>query len=121
MPYPSRRFSDLSPPEVEAYEWGFADRLLDVVAGFQPQVIHSHHLWLLTAVARQMFPHLPLVATCHGSDLRQFHFCPHLRPRVLAGMPASGWHHGPERGSKARHHQTVRYSRGPHRGGGGRL
>ncbi len=85
MPYPSRRFSDLSPPEVEAYEWGFADRLLDVVAGFQPQVIHSHHLWLLTAVARQMFPHLPLVATCHGSDLRQFHFCPHLRPRVLAG------------------------------------
>ena len=85
MPYPSRRFSDLSPPEVEAYEWGFADRLLDVVARFQPQVIHSHHLWLVTAVARQMLPHLPLVATCHGSDLRQFHFCPHLRPRVLAG------------------------------------
>jgi hypothetical protein len=25
MPYPSRRFCDLSPPEVEAYEWGFAD------------------------------------------------------------------------------------------------
>jgi glycosyltransferase involved in cell wall biosynthesis len=70
---------------VEAYEWGFADRLLDVVARFQPQVIHSHHLWLLSAVARQMLPHLPLVATCHGSDLRQFHFCPHLRPRVLAG------------------------------------
>jgi glycosyltransferase involved in cell wall biosynthesis len=85
MPYPSRRFSDLSLPEVEAYEWGFADRLLDVVARFQPQVIHSHHLWLLSAVARQMLPHLPLVATCHGSDLRQFHFCPHLRPRVLAG------------------------------------
>jgi glycosyltransferase involved in cell wall biosynthesis len=85
MPYPSRRFSDLSPPEVEAYEWGFADRLLEVAARFQPQVIHSHHLWLLTAVARQMLPHLPLVATCHGSDLRQFHFCPHLRPRVLAG------------------------------------
>ena len=85
MPYPSRRFSDLSPPEVEAYEWSFADRLLDVVARFQPQVIHSHHLWLLTAMARQMLPNLPLVATCHGSDLRQFHFCPHLRPRVLAG------------------------------------
>jgi hypothetical protein len=49
MPYPSQRFCDLSPPEVEAYEWGFADRLLDVVARFQPQVIHSHHLWLVTA------------------------------------------------------------------------
>ena len=85
MPYPSRRFSDLSPPEVEAYEWGFADRLLEVVARFQPQVIHSHHLWLLTSAAHQLLPHLPVVATCHGSDLRQFHFCPHLRHRVLAG------------------------------------
>jgi glycosyltransferase involved in cell wall biosynthesis len=85
MPYPSRRFADLSPPEVEVYERIFADRLLEVAARFQPQVIHSHHLWLLTAVARRILTHLPLVATCHGSDLRQFHFCPHLRPRVLAG------------------------------------
>jgi glycosyltransferase involved in cell wall biosynthesis len=85
MPYPSRRFSDLSPPEVEAYEWAFADKLLRAVGGFQPQVIHSHHLWLVTAAACQMLPQVPLVATCHGSDLRQFHFCPHLRPRVLAG------------------------------------
>ena len=67
MPYPSRRFTDLSPREVEAYEWSFADRLLDVARKFQPRIIHSHHLWLVTAVARQMLPHLPLVATCHGS------------------------------------------------------
>jgi glycosyltransferase involved in cell wall biosynthesis len=85
MPYASRRFSELSPPEVEAYEWCFADKLHDLVARFDPQIIHSHHLWLLTAVARQIFPHLPVVATCHGSDLRQFHFCAHLRRRVLAG------------------------------------
>lgn len=85
MPYPSTRFSDLSPLDVELYERCFADKLQEVVARIHPQLIHSHHLWLLTAMARRLFPHLPLVATCHGSDLRQFHFCPHLRPRVLAG------------------------------------
>ena len=85
MPYPSTRFADLSPMDVELYERCFADKLQEVVARIHPQLIHSHHLWLLTAAARQVLPHLPLVATCHGSDLRQFHFCPHLRPRVLAG------------------------------------
>ena len=85
MPYPSTRFADLSPLDVEIYERCFADKLQEVVARIHPQLIHSHHLWLLTAMTRSLFPHLPLVATCHGSDLRQFHFCPHLRPRVLAG------------------------------------
>ena len=85
MPYPSTRFADLPPMDVELYERCFADKLQEVVARIHPQLIHSHHLWLLTATARRLFPHLPLVATCHGSDLRQFHFCPHLRPRVLAG------------------------------------
>ena len=70
MPYPIRRFSDLSPREVEAYEGAFADRLQEAAGRFHPQVIHSHRRWWLT---------------CHGSDLCQFHFCPHLRHRVLAG------------------------------------
>jgi glycosyltransferase involved in cell wall biosynthesis len=85
MPYPSTRFADLSPMDVELYERCFADKLQEVVARIHPQLIHSHHLWLLTATARQLLPHVPMVVTCHGSDLRQFHFCPHLRPRVLAG------------------------------------
>lgn len=57
---------------------------MSLVQDIQPDLIHSHHLWILTALTRRVFPQLPLVATCHGSDLRQFHFCEHLRDRVLA-------------------------------------
>ena len=82
MPYPSKRWRDLSAQELENYEKAFRAKLISLVQGSPPDLIHSHHLWILTALARRMFPEVPLVATCHGSDLRQFHFCEHLRDRV---------------------------------------
>jgi glycosyltransferase involved in cell wall biosynthesis len=84
MPYPSKRWRDLSGLELESYEKAFGRKLVSLVQDIQPDLIHSHHLWILTALTRRLFPELPLVATCHGSDLRQFHFCEHLRDLVLA-------------------------------------
>jgi glycosyltransferase involved in cell wall biosynthesis len=84
MPYPSKRWRDLSAFEVESYENVFGAKLVSLVQDIQPDLIHSHHLWILTALTRRTFPELPVVATCHGSDLRQFHFCEHLRDRVEA-------------------------------------
>ena len=84
MPYPSKRWRDLSNREVESYEKVFGAKLVSLVQKIQPGLIHSHHLWILTALIRRTFPELPVVAICHGSDLRQFHFCEHLRDRVEA-------------------------------------
>jgi len=85
MPYPSNRFCDLSADDLAHYEASFDERLRNAVQRWQPDVIHAHHLWLLTSLARQRFPHIPMVASCHGSDLRQFHTCCHLQPQVLYG------------------------------------
>jgi glycosyltransferase involved in cell wall biosynthesis len=85
MPYPSTRFSDLSASELQLYRKCFESCLSDAVERWQPDLIHSHHLWLLTSLARQLFPQLPLLVSCHGSDLRQFINCPHLQQEVLAG------------------------------------
>ena len=85
MPYPSTRFCDLSPTEIDAYEAAFSRYLKAAVSAFQPDIIHSHHLWIVTSLIRRLFAHLPLVTTCHGTDLRQLQNCPHLQPRVLDG------------------------------------
>lgn len=82
MPYQSSRFRDLSITELEAYERAFADRIKEALERWRPEIIHSHHLWLMSATARKTAPHLPMVATCHSTDLRQFINCPHLRNRV---------------------------------------
>ncbi|MBU1056405.1 MAG: glycosyltransferase family 4 protein [Proteobacteria bacterium] len=83
MPYESSRFSCLSPKEINQYLKSFTEKLKKTVASFKPDIIHSHHLWIVTSLARQLFPNIPIVTTCHGTDLRQFNNCPHLQEMVL--------------------------------------
>lgn len=85
MPYLSTRFADLSASELETYEAVFTRVLRDTATRFRPDIIHTHHLWLISSLARRLFPDIPVVTTCHGTDLRQFQNCPHLRDKVLSG------------------------------------
>ena len=85
MPYESTRFCDLSEEDLLQYERAFSVILQNAVAKFRPDIIHSHHLWIVSSMARQLFPDIRMVTTCHGSDLRQFRNCPHLQERVLIG------------------------------------
>ena len=85
MPYESTRFCDLSEEDLCEYERAFSVVLQNAVDKFRPDIIHSHHLWIVSSMARQLFPNIPMVTTCHGSDLRQYQNCPHLQERVLIG------------------------------------
>ncbi len=88
MPYASSRFRDLSGEQIQRYEEAFFGTIARRIDLFAPDIIHSHHLWLLSSLIKKRFPRIPLVVSCHGSDLRQFHLCPHLRRRVLEGCSA---------------------------------
>ena len=84
MPYESSKFSELTEAQITSYENAFAEKIRYAARVFQPDIVHSHHLWLATAVARQILPEMPLVTTCHSTDLRQFMQCRNLRSRVLS-------------------------------------
>lgn len=85
MPYNSRTFGSLTESELTQYIDHFTSKLKEAVASFKPDIIHSHHLWLLSSLAKIHFPEIPLTTTCHGTDLRQFINCPHLQSIVLRG------------------------------------
>jgi len=85
MPYPSMRFSDLTDRQLSSYRDVFKTAVLEAAARFRPDIIHSNHLWLLTSLARRTIPDIPMVATCHGTDLRQMHTCPRFRQEVVSG------------------------------------
>lgn len=82
MPYKSSLFKDLKETRLTAYKSAFTQKLQHVVSRFEPDLIHSNHLFVLSALVRKLFPDLPVIATCHGTDLRQYNNCPHLRPFV---------------------------------------
>jgi len=85
MPYPSRRFQDLDRNALRQYLKIFIEALSGMVLRHNPDIIHSHHLWLLSSLVKDLFPTIPLITSCHGSDLRQFRQCPHLREQVVSG------------------------------------
>lgn len=85
MPYNSKRFCDLNNDEITLYEKVFLKALKKIIALHQPDIIHSHHLWLMSSVIKQHFSDIPLLISCHGSDLRQFQNVTHLQSRVLKG------------------------------------
>lgn len=80
MPYESTRYQDMTPGMTEQFLNSFRTVLTRALDEFKPDLIICHHLYLLTALAREMVPdenhpntaHTRIVGICHGSDLRQF-------------------------------------------------
>jgi glycosyltransferase involved in cell wall biosynthesis len=83
MPYASSRFGELTGQQLDGYEQAFAETIRRAVHEFSPDIIHSHHLWLVSSIARMVITDIPMVTSCHSTDLRQFVQCPQLRKRVL--------------------------------------
>jgi len=85
MPYRSTRFSDLNARQIASYRAAWIDHLRPIIAQFRPQVIHSHHLWLMSALLKDVAPEIPVVTQCHATGLRQSELCPHLAECVREG------------------------------------
>jgi glycosyltransferase involved in cell wall biosynthesis len=88
MPYSSTRFSTFTTEKLEGYLQAFAAALTRATADFRPDIIQSNHLWLLTALARVVFPDTPLCTYSHGTELRQLTNAARLTPYVVPACSA---------------------------------
>lgn len=89
MPYVSTLYREMSEEMVQQFEAAFTRVLFDAAEDFRPDVIICHHLYLLAALTRRLFPALPLWGICHGTDLRQMYTNPLRRESIreaIAGL-----------------------------------
>ena len=86
MPYPSSRFSELAPRQLDDYRSTWTRHLSSVVAEFSPDLIHSNHVWLVSSLIKDAAPGVPVVTQCHATGLRQMELCPHLKYGVVLGV-----------------------------------
>lgn len=84
MPYNSTRFDQLTEDQLSAYKNSFNHKLEKVLKEKTFDIIHSHHLWLFSSIAK-LSTDISVITSCHGSDLRQFKSFSGLRTDVLAG------------------------------------
>lgn len=71
MPYPSTRYCDLTETMVRQFRETFTETVTRAVEEFRPDVILCHHLYLVTAIVRDLYPDLCIIGFCHNTDLRQ--------------------------------------------------
>ncbi len=85
MPYPSTRFSSMDEEQIWDYVSNWREHLMQVIVLSRPDVIHSHHVWILSALLQDVAPSIPVFTHCHATGIRQMALCPHLAGRVRAG------------------------------------
>jgi glycosyltransferase involved in cell wall biosynthesis len=85
MPYTSTRFSSMSPESLVTYKSAWRSHLEDLISRFKPDLIHSHHVWIMSALIKDVAPTIPVVNQCHATGLRQMELCPHLAEEVRKG------------------------------------
>ena len=71
MPYTSTRYCDMTEEMVEQFRDAFLKVLVPLVNEFKPDLILTHHLYLLTAIVRETFSDIKVYGFCHNTDLRQ--------------------------------------------------
>lgn len=71
MPYESTRYCDMTTEMIKQFKDAFSDVIREAVETFQPDLILSHHLYLVTALVRELYPEKKTFGFCHNTDLRQ--------------------------------------------------
>lgn len=71
MPYPSTVYHRMDKAQIVAWKTVFRDKLEEVKRVFNPDVVISHHLWMLTELVLDVFSDRPVIGISHGTDIRQ--------------------------------------------------
>lgn len=66
-PFSNNSFYNLSDEELQDYKDVFIKAIEEEIDEFKPDIIHSGHIWVLSALASNY--NLPLIITAHGTDL----------------------------------------------------
>ncbi len=71
MPYESTTYKELRGDKLKVWKRKFKGRLQEIREKFKPDIVISHHLYLLTSMVRDTFPDSQVIGVCHATDLRQ--------------------------------------------------
>ncbi|MCQ1530148.1 glycosyltransferase family 4 protein [Lutispora saccharofermentans] len=85
MPYESTKYCDMDAEMLRKWKAAFGSVIVEAARSFKPDMIIAHHLWMLTAYAKELLPDIPVIVICHGTDLRQLDCASKHRDYVIRG------------------------------------
>lgn len=86
MPYENTTYSSMTKPMIHKWLRAYKDQLILIKQSFKPDIIFAHHLWMLSSLVREVFPHTKIIGICHNTDLRQAKLNPELRREYVRNI-----------------------------------
>lgn len=86
MPYENTTYSSMTEEMISIWIEVFKKKLIEIKEDFEPHIIFAHHLWILTSLLREIFPHTKIIGICHNTDLRQAKMNPELKDRYVKNI-----------------------------------
>ncbi|MEF9950959.1 MAG: glycosyltransferase family 4 protein [Clostridium sp.] len=84
MPYPSTKYSDLTNSMFRDWKEIFENTLERAINEFKPDIILSHHIWILTSIVAKMKSKAKLIVFSQGTELRQIELASKYKDEVLS-------------------------------------
>lgn len=86
MPYDNTLYSSMDQEMINIWIDAFKKRLIQLKEEYNPDVIFSHHLWMLTSLVREVFSDTKVIGVCHNTDIRQAKINPILKAEYTKNL-----------------------------------
>lgn len=83
MPYKSTVFSTMSDEEFQIYMKNLEKILIKARDEFKPDIVITHHMFIISSLARKVFKDKKIICISHGTDLRQVKKNPWIKEKYL--------------------------------------
>ena len=71
MPYENTLYKNMTYDMMEEWQNAFRRKLETAKEEFKPDVIITHHLWVLSSIVCDVFEDKKVIGVCHNTDIRQ--------------------------------------------------
>ena len=86
MPYNNTLYKNMSENMMTTWQNAFRKKLLKAKEEFKPDVVITHHLWILSSIVCEILTDEKVLAICHNTDLRQAEKNPSIKERYVTNL-----------------------------------
>lgn len=86
MPYNNTLYKNMSENMMTTWQNAFRKKLLKAKEEFKPDVVITHHLWILSSIVCEIFTDEKVLVICHNTDLRQAEKNPSIKESYVTNL-----------------------------------
>ena len=86
MPYENTLYKNMTAEMLETWQEEFRKKLEKAKIEFKPDVVITHHLWILSSIVCDVFEGEKVIGVCHNTDIRQAEKNPAMKDKYVKSL-----------------------------------